>query len=174
MANISATRLELRARKTGHAFDFFRRPLGDFLADVVHAVDALRDEFLVLPAVLEDVPENAVDGRDVRSRTHADIFRRMRGGACQARIDDDEVRPLQFLAFEQMLQRHRMRLGGIAAHDHERLGVADVIVAVGHRAVAPGIGYAGDRRRMADTRLVIGIVGSPIGRELAIEISAFV
>ncbi len=165
---------ELSAGKTGHAFGFFRRPLGDLLADLIHAVDALRDEFLVLPAILKDMPEDAVDSRDVRSRAHADIFRRVRGRARQAGIDDNEVRPLQLLAFEQVLQRHRMRLGRIAAHDHERLGIADVVVAVGHRAVAPGIGYAGDRRRMANTRLVIGIVGSPIGRELAIEIRTFV
>ena len=80
----------------------------------------------------------------------------MRGGAGQARIDDDVIRPLQFLAFEQMLQRHRMRFRGIAAHDDHGLGIADVVVAVGHRAVAPGIGHARDGRRMADTRLVIG------------------
>ncbi len=54
------------------------------------------------------------------------------------------------------------------------LAVADIVVAVGHRAIAPGIGYAGDRRGMADTRLMIGIVGSPEGRELAIEIGGFV
>ena len=42
-----------------------------------------------------------------------------------------------------------------------RLGVADVVEAVGHRAVAPGIGHAGDGRRMADARLVVGVVGAP-------------
>ncbi len=73
-----------------------------------------------------------------------------------------------------MLQRHRMRLGRIAAHDDHGLGVADVVVAVGHRAVAPGIGHAGDGRRMADTRLMIDVVGAPIGRELAEQIGAFI
>ena len=67
-----------------------------------------------------------------------------------------------------------MRLGGIAAHDHDGLGVADVVVAVGHRAVAPGIGHAGDRGRVTNARLVIGIVGSPEGGKLAIEIGGFV
>ncbi len=53
--------LELRLRNAGDALDLVRRPLLDLLADVVHAVDALADEFLVLPAVLEDVPEHPVD-----------------------------------------------------------------------------------------------------------------
>ena len=67
-----------------------------------------------------------------------------------------------------------MRFGRIAAEEEQRLRVADVGVAVGHRAVAPGIGYAGNRRRMADTRLVIGVVGAPERGKFAIEIGAFV
>jgi hypothetical protein len=60
-----------------------------------------------------------------------------------------------------------MGFGRIAAHDDLGLCVADVRIAIRHRAVAPGIGYAGDRCRMADTGLVIGVVGAPEGAELA-------
>ena len=81
---------------------------------------------------------------------------------------------LQLRAFEQMLQRHRMRFRRIAAHDDLRLRIADVVEAVGHRAVAPGIGHAGHRRRMADARLVVLVVGAPERRELAEEIGALV
>ena len=115
-----------------------------------------------------------VDHRDVGAGADAHILGRMRGGAGQARIDDDEVRAVELLAFEQVLQRHRMRLRRIAAHDDHGLGVADVVVAVGHRAVAPGIGHAGDGGRMADARLVIDVVGAPERRELAVEIGALV
>jgi hypothetical protein len=66
--------LELRAGNAGDALGLFRRPLGDLGADLVHAPDALADELLVFPAVLEDVPENAPDERDVRARTEADIL----------------------------------------------------------------------------------------------------
>jgi len=52
--------------------------------------------------------------------------------------------------------------------------VADVVVAVGHRAVAPGIGYAGNRGRMADARLVIDVVGAPERCKLAKEVGALV
>src|SRR5205814_873970 len=107
-------------------------------------VDALLDELLVFPAVLEDVPDYPVDHWDVGPRAQPHVFGRMRRGAGHARVDHDHVGALCLLAFQQVLQRHRMRLGGVATHDDHGLGVADVGVAVGHRAVAPGVGYAGD------------------------------
>ena len=89
-------------------------------------------------------------------------------------IDDDHVGAVELLAFQNVLQRHRVRLGRIAAHDHDGLGIANVVVAVGHRAVAPGIGYAGDGGGMTDARLMIGIVGPPERGELAVEVGGFV
>jgi hypothetical protein len=57
----------LVAGNTRHVLDGPRIPLLDFLADLVHAVDPLGDEVLVLPAVLEDVVEHAPNERDVRA-----------------------------------------------------------------------------------------------------------
>src|SRR3546814_5830598 len=94
--------------------------------------------------------------------------------AGKSRIDDDEVCLVELLALEQLLQGDGMSLRGITAHYDQRLGVADVIERVSHRAVAPGIGYAGHGRRMADACLVILVVGAPEGGELAEEIGAFV
>ncbi len=105
---------------------------------------------------------------------HAHILGRMRSGARHPRIDHDHIGAVELLALEDMLQRNRVRLGRVAAHDQYGLGIANVVVAVGHRAVAPGIGYARDRGGVADTRLVIGIVGSPEGSQLAVEIGGFV
>ncbi len=166
--------LELRAGHAGDPLDLFRVPLVDFLAGIIHAVHTLADELLVLPAVLEHVPEQSVDDRNVGAGTDAHIFGGVRRRAGEARVDDDVIRPVELLALEQVLQRDRMRFRRIAAHDHHGLGVADVVVGIGHRAVAPGIGYAGDRSRMADARLMVDVVGAPEGRELAIEIGAFV
>src|SRR3977135_3141104 len=84
------------------------------------------------------------------------------------------VGAVELLAGQHVLERHRMRLGRIAAHDDHGLGVADVVVAVGHRAVAPGIGHARDGRRVANARLVIGVVGAPAGGDLRSEIRALV
>src|SRR5258707_1849826 len=67
-----------------------------------------------------------------------------------------------------------MCLGRIAAHDDLGLGIANIIEAVGHRAVAPSVGYARNRRRMADTRLMVGVVGAPERAEFAEQIGAFI
>ena len=138
--------LKLRARHAGDALDFLGRPLGDFLADVVHAVDALFDELLVFPAVLEDVMQHSVDHRNVGAGTDADILSGMRRRARHARVDHHQVGALRLLAFQDVLKRNRMRFGGIAAHEQDGLGVADVRVGVGHRAVAPGVGNTGNGR----------------------------
>ena len=166
--------LDLGFGQAGDALDLVRRPFRNFLADILDAVDALVDEFLVLPAVLENVPEHPIDGRDMHSGPHPNIFGCVRRGSRHARVDDDQVGAVEFLAFENVLQRNRMRLGGIAAHQQDGLGVADVVVAVGHRTVAPGIGDPGDGGGVTDARLMIGIVRSPEGGELAIEIGGFV
>src|ERR1700732_3414152 len=110
----------------------------------------------------------------MRSGAHAHIFGGMRGRACHPPIDHDHVRTIELLAFKNMLKRNRMRLRWIAAHDENGLRIANIVVAVRHRAIAPGIGDPSDRGGMADTRLMIGIVGSPERRELAVEIGGFI
>src|SRR6516165_1430538 len=64
---------ELFAGNTGNAFNFFRSPLFHFLARIFIAVNTLPDEILVLPAVLDDVPHDPVQHRDIGSgaQTHA-------------------------------------------------------------------------------------------------------
>ncbi|MGY3122396.1 hypothetical protein ACVWXQ_006333 [Bradyrhizobium sp. S3.14.4] len=166
--------LDLRLRQAGHALDLLGRPLRNLLPDLIQAIDALSEEFLVLPAILENVPQHAVDRGDMRAGANPDIFGRVRSGPRHPGIDHDHVGAVELLAFKNVLQRNRMGLGRIATHQQDGLGVADVVVAVGHRAVAPGIGYTGDRRGVADPRLMIGIIGAPKRRKLAIEISGLV
>ena len=52
-------------RHAGDALDFSRVPFLDFLHDVVHAIDALADKFLVVPVVLKNMPHHAPDDGDV-------------------------------------------------------------------------------------------------------------
>ena len=113
--------LELLARHTADALDFLRRILFDLLADVIHAVNALLDELLVFPAILEDMPEHSIEHRDVRTGAKPHIFGRMRTGSCHARIANDEIGAVELFTFEKMLQRHRVRFGGIAAEEQKRL-----------------------------------------------------
>ena len=69
----------------------------------------------------------------------------MGGRAGKARITDDKRRIVLFFGFENVQQGHRMRFGRIASNQEDRLGVMDVIVAVGHGTVAPCVGHTGNR-----------------------------
>ncbi|GJE45963.1 hypothetical protein AEGHOMDF_5163 [Methylobacterium soli] len=166
--------LELLARNPGDPLDLLGRPLGDFLADVVHAVDALADEVLVLPAVLEDVPEHAPGDRNVGAGADPHVLGRMRGGAREARVDDHEVGAVDLLAGQDVLHRDRVRLGRVAPHDDHGPGIAQVVVGIGLGAVAPGVGHARHRGRVADASLMVGVVGPPEGAELPQQIGRLV
>src|SRR6186713_3073296 len=166
--------LDLGFWQAGYTLDLVGRPFRNFLADILDAVDALVDEFLVLPTVLENVPEHPVDGRNVHAGPYPDIFGCVRRGSRHARVNDDQVCAVEFFAFENMLQRNRMGLSGVAAHQQDRLRVADVVVAVRHRTVAPGVGDSSDGGGVTDARLMIGIVRSPEGSKLSVEICGFV
>ena len=166
--------LELLARNTGDALHFLRWVLLDLLQDLVHAVDTLRQEFLVLPAVLHDVPHHPHQHRDVGAGADAHVFGAVRGRAGEARIDDDEVRPVDFLSGQDVLHRDRVSLRRVAAHDDHGLGVAQVVVRVRLRSVTPRVGHARHRRRMADAGLVIDRIGAPEGAELPEQVGALV
>src|SRR5690606_35668125 len=56
---------DLVARDASHTLRLGRRPALDLLAHRVHSEDPLADELLVLPAVLEDMPEHALHERDI-------------------------------------------------------------------------------------------------------------
>src|SRR3546814_6180564 len=66
--------LHLRSRHAGHPLGLLGVPLGDLGLDLVHAVDALADVLLVLPAVLEDMPEDAPDHRHVGARAEPHVL----------------------------------------------------------------------------------------------------
>ena len=104
----------------GDALDFFGCPLRDIGADLVHAVHALLDEFLVLPAILEDVVQQAPRSPTEMSvpLREADIF----GGTWAAvRVKrgskHEHVGAVDLLAGQDVLQRHRMSFGGVRTHE---------------------------------------------------------
>ncbi len=154
--------------------DLFRCPFGDFGADLVHAVDALLDELLVLPAVVEDVVQHAPDDRDVGTAAEPDIFGGVGRRAGETRVEHEHVGAVDLLAGQDVLQRYRMRFRGIRPHEDDGLRVSHVVVGIGHRAVAPGIGDAGDGGGMADTGLVIDRIGAPERREFAEQVAALI
>ena len=152
--------------RAGHIFHFGRRPFRHFGADFVHPVDPLANVFFIFPAVLEDVIQNPPDQGDIGTRPQTNIQIGMRRGAGIARIGDNQPGAV-FLAAQDMLHRHRMGFGGVGADEKHRLAIMHIVVGIGHRPVAPGVGDPGDGGGMANPRLMIHIVGAPKRGEFA-------
>ena len=157
----------------GHVLDLVRGPFHDFFLDLVDAVHAGLQVLLVFPAVLEDMIEQAPDERDVGARADAAIHVGLGGGTGKARIDDGDLAAI-FLGMQQVQHRHRVRLGSIRTDVQRCLRVLHVVVGVGHRAVTPGIGDAGNRGRVADAGLMVHVVRAEEGHELAHQVGLLV
>ena len=67
-----------------------------------------------------------------------------------------------------------MRLGCVGADVHRDLAVLHVVVRIGHRTVAPGIGYTSHRGGVANTGLVVAIVRAKVAHKFAQQIRLFV
>ena len=166
--------LKLSARGSGYPLDFLGVPVFHLFADLLHAVHTGTDEFLVFPAVFEDVPEQSPNQGYVGTGPEAHIFVGMGRRAGEARVTNNKWRVVLFLGFQDVQQRHRMRLGRVAPDNENGLGIVDVVVRVGHRTVAPGVGYTGDCGGVADPGLVVDVIGAPVSRKFAVEIRLFV
>ncbi len=160
--------------EAGYPFHFGRGPARHLFLHLVHTVDAGANELLVFPAVLEDVPEHAPDKGDVGARTQGEVHVRLGGGAGAARVDHQDLAAVALFGQQDVLHGDRVGLRRVGADKHDRLAVMHVVQAVGHGAVAPGVGYTCDRGGVADARLMIHVVGAPQGRHLAKQISLLV
>ncbi len=164
----------LRLGHATHFFDLIRRPLGEhFVAHLVHAVDAVVDERLVFPAVLEDVVQHAEQESDIGARADAHVLIGLGRRARVARVDHDHL-AAGLLGMQQVQHRHRVRLRRVRADIQRAPGVLHVVVRVGHRAVAPGVRHTRHGGGVADARLVVAIVGAEERHPLAQQVSLFV
>ena len=160
--------------EAGHPLHFGRGPARHLFLHLVHAVDAGADELLVFPAVLEDVPEHAPDKGDVGARTQGEVHVRLGGGAGATRVDHQDLAAVALFRQQDVLHGDRVGLRRVGADKHDRLAVVHVVQAVGHGAVAPGVGDASHRGGVADARLMIHVVGAPQGRHLAKQVGLLV
>jgi hypothetical protein len=68
------------------------------------------------------VVQHAPDHGDIGAAAESDIFGGVRGGAGEPRVEYDTLARL-ILAGQDVLQRHRVRFGGIRSHEDERLRI---------------------------------------------------
>ena len=105
--------------------------------------------------VLDAVVDHAEQERDVGALADRRVEVRHRRRAREARIDHDQLGAAVGFRLGDPFEAARMRLGGIAAHDDDEIGVLDVGPGVRHRTTAKCRGQTGHRRAVSDTRLVV-------------------
>ena len=133
--------LELRTRSAGYTLNLCRVPALNLFTDVIHAVDTSTDELFIFPVILEDVPENTPDQRNVCAGTETHVLVSMGCGTGESWVTYDHRCVVLFFRFEDMQQRHRMRFGWVTPDQEDRFRLVNIVVGVGHRTVTPGIRY---------------------------------
>ena len=163
--------------RLGHAAGFFHfvgRPFAhDVFTHLVHAVDAVVDVLLVLPAILEDVVQQAEQEGDVGARADAHVLVGPGGGAGKARVHHDHL-GASFFGMQHVQHADRVRLGGVGANVQRDLAVLHVVVRVGHGAITPGVGHTGHRGGVANAGLVVAVVAAPEADKLAQQVGLFI
>ena len=131
--------LKLRPRNASDTLCFSRSPLLDLSQYIFHAIYALANKFFIFPLVLKNVPHDAPNQSDIRSRTKAYILICVRSGTCKPRVTNDNRSIVLLFGFHQMHKRNRVSFSWVSTNDKNCFGIMNVIVGVCHRTVAPGV-----------------------------------
>jgi hypothetical protein len=105
--------------------------------------------------VLDAVILHAEQEGDIAALTDRCIDVGDRSRARIARVDHDQPGAAIVLGFRDPFESARMRFGGVAAHDDDEIGVADVGPGIRHRAAAEGWGQTGHRGAVSNAGLVV-------------------
>jgi len=164
-------------RLGGHAGDLggaFGRPVRDEASEVLPAVDARLDVGRIGQAFFNNHMSNGVEEGDVRTRTKGEVKRGVFGKLDPARVDDDELRALQNLLANARAD-DGMVLRRVRADDEDRARKLYVVEGIRRRAGAENGLHGSGRRRVADTRAAVDIVGAEHdAREFLDEVVLFV
>src|ERR1700694_3447241 len=149
----------------GQLKSFFNNEGGVGVVDEVVLGDAI---------IFNGVPDDATEKGNVGAGADLHIHVCVRGGAGQARIDNDGLGvPVNF-GFDRPLEAAGMVLGGIAAHDQHHVGVLDVDPAIGHCAASEGGPQTGDRWAVSNAGLVFQVADPQAAHTFYDQIIRFV
>ncbi len=92
----------------------------------------------------------------------------------EAGVDHDERGLVMGLGLDHPFEAAGVRLGGVAAHDDDDVGVLDVHPVVGHRAAAECGGQTGHRWAVSNARLVVERQDAGAADDLVGDVAGFV
>jgi hypothetical protein len=152
--------LEALDRDTGDLRDVLKAVsvLHDDFLEFLVVLRALRDELLVLPAVLDDLLHQAVQDSNVAAGDERHVEIGLAGGCGVARVGVDDLCTV-LLRLDNLAADERVLLEGVGAEDEEALRFGDVEDRVGHRTRAEGARKTGDGGRVAEPGAVVDVPG---------------
>ena len=113
----------------------------------------------IVQPFLDDRVRHRVQQRNVRARPKLQMQSRVIGQFDPARIDDDQFRPAADRLHDAIAD-DRMVLRRIGAAHQNRAGQFDVVERIGGGAGSQHELHPGRRRRMADPRAAVDVVGA--------------
>ena len=168
-------------RRPGRQLELVERLAVELGDELVEAGRVRADELTIDGLLREQLLQDAVEERDVPAHVHAEELvghLRAEQGALDVarhpvaveaglakRVDDGDLRsplPRQ----EQVLHEHGLRVGGVAADEHDEIGADDVAVRDGRRAGADRLLQHERRRRVTDPGGVVDVVATQEPDEL--------
>src|ERR1700674_2686518 len=133
------------------------------------------DEVVLGDAVVFDgVANYAAEEGNVGARADLYVHVRIRGGAGQARIDNDGFRVAVNFGFNRPLEAAGVILGWSTPHHPPPFGVLDVDPAIGHCAASEGGPQTGDRWAVSNAGLVFQVADPQAAHPFCDEIIKFV
>ena len=135
---------------------------------IVHDYGRVRVVDYVVPeiaVVLEDVVDDAAEEGYVGAGPDRDVEVRHSRGAREARINVDDLRPLE-ARLHHPLEAHWVVLGHVGAHDQDAVGVGEVLLKGGGSSPAERGPETRDRRGVSYSGLVLDLYGAHRGEEL--------
>ena len=137
------------------------RVVAQRILEIGKAVGVRSDVRVIEQAFPQHHMQHSVEQRDVGARQDLQEQVGGLGGRGAPRVDDDDLQiGTRRLCRLDPAEQHRVRPRGVRAGDEQAIGGVDVVVARRRRIGAQRLLVAGDRRRHAQPRIGVDVVGA--------------
>src|SRR5438270_19129 len=147
--------------------------VGETRVDDHRRVRVVLDVLAEVQLVLEDVVDDPAEERDVATGADPDVLRGHRARAGEARVDVEDL-CAALPRLEHPLETDRVVLGHVRAHDHDAVGVLEILLEVRRTASSERGPQTGDRGAMSYAGLVLDLDDAERGQQLLDQVVLFV
>ena len=137
-------------------------------------VGVVLDVLVVDLVVEQQVVDHPHEEGDIGAGTDRRVHIRHGGTAVEARINHYHLGAVTYLGLDHPFEPHRVRLGGVAAHDQHHVGVLDIDPVVGHGTATEARCQGRYCRPVTQARLTVHTDDAQRTAEVEVENAGFV